>query len=334
MNSHSHDEGTDREDTRSENPGPEDSGRLDRIPVPVSTPCHLPNDALAALTERSDRKGLTHLALHVLAIAATGAIYAGVFGTAWMLPAAWLYGTCLVFLFAPLHETVHYTAFRSRRLNRAVSMVCGWVLLLPPRGFRAFHLEHHRWTQDPERDPELAVPPPRTWGEYLWRISGLPYWGSQVRTMLGHAAGRVPEPYVARPERGAIVREARLYLMSYAVLAALSVAAGNAAMLWFWAVPAVLGQPMLRLYLLAEHTGCPMVPDMLENSRTVHTTAAVRFLAWNMPYHAEHHAHAAIPFHALPRAHAARMNAAPAPRIRRQPRGYARVHRELVRGLR
>ena len=309
-------------------PHREGAGRADRAPAPDGASTHLSNDALAALTERSDRKGLAHLALHALAIAATGAIYAGAFGTGWMLPAAWLYGVCLVFLFAPLHETVHYTAFRSRRLNRAVSVACGWVLLLPPRWFRAFHLEHHRWTQDPERDPELAVPPPRTWGGYLWRISGLPYWGSRVRTMLGHAAGRVPEPYVTRPDHGAIVREARLYLASYAALAVLSVAAGNAAMLWLWAVPAVLGQPMLRLYLLAEHTGCPMVPDMLENSRTVHTTAAVRFLAWNMPYHAEHHAHAAIPFHALPRAHAAL-----SPYIRHQPWGYARVHRELMRGL-
>ena len=320
-------------------PHRKDTGRADRTPPPGDAPGWLSNDALAALTERSDRKGLAHLALHLLAIAATGAVCAGAFGTAWMLPAAWLYGVCLVFLFAPLHETVHYTAFRSRRLNRAVSLACGWVLLLPPRWFRAFHLEHHRWTQDPERDPELAVPPPRTWGEYLWRISGLPYWGSQVRTLLRHAAGRVAEPYVARPERGAVVREARLYLASYAVLAAFSVAAGNAALLWFWVLPAVLGQPVLRLYLLAEHTGCPMVPDMLENSRTVHTTAAVRFLAWNMPYHAEHHAHAAIPFHALPRAHAVRVHAARihatlASRIRNQPRGYARVHRELVRGLR
>ena len=48
-----------------------------------------------------------------------------------------------------------------------------------------------------------------------------------------------------------------------------------------------------------------------------------------MPYHAEHHAYAAIPFHALPRAHAAL-----APYIRVQSPGYASVHRELVRGLR
>ena len=292
-------------------------------------PGRLSDDALTALVERSDRRGLAHLALHVVTIAAAGAIYASAFDTAWMLPAAWLYGTTLVFLFAPLHETVHYTAFRSRWLNRAVSSVCGWILVLPPRYFRAFHLEHHRYTQDPERDPELAVAPPATRYGYLWRVSGLQYWTSRIRTTLTTAAGRVAEAYITPSERTAVVREARLYLASYVVLAAVSTAAGSAAVLWLWLVPVVLGQPMLRLYLLAEHTGCPMVPDMLANSRTVHTNAVVRFLAWNMPYHAEHHAYAAIPFHALPRAHAAL-----GPFVRVQSQGYARVHRELIRDLR
>ena len=30
----------------------------------------------------------------------------------------------------------------------------------------------------------------------------------------------------------------------------------------------------------------------------------MKLFAWNMPYHAEHHAYPAIPFHALPRLHA------------------------------
>ena len=33
------------------------------------------------------------------------------------------------------------------------------------------------------------------------------------------------------------------------------------------------------------------------------TVALVRLFAWNMPYHAEHHAYPAVPFHALPRLH-------------------------------
>ena len=288
----------------------------------------LPKAALAALTERSDTRGLVRLALHVAVIAGAGAVYAAALETAWMLPAAWVYGTCLAFLFAPLHETVHYTAFRSRGLNRAVSVACGWILVLPPRFFRAFHLEHHRYTQDPERDPELADAPLRTWRQYVWRISGGQYWVRQLRVIARFAAGRVTEPCIPRAERERVVREARMFLASYAAVGALSAVTGTTLLLWFWIVPLLLGQPMLRLYLLAEHTGCPTSPDMLENSRTVHTNALVRFLAWNMPYHAEHHAYASIPFHALPRAHA-RL----APFIRNQPRGYARVHRDIVRGL-
>jgi fatty acid desaturase len=48
-----------------------------------------------------------------------------------------------------------------------------------------------------------------------------------------------------------------------------------------------------------------------------------------MPYHAEHHAYPALPFHALPAAH--RVLQA---RIAVQAPGYLAVHREIVAGLR
>lgn len=306
-------------------------GGFDSLPSPPPKKQMKPLSSalLCTFMERSNAKGLAHLALHTGVIAAAGAVYAAAFGTAWMLLAAWVYGTCLVFLFAPLHETVHGTAFRSRWLNRVVSAACGWILVLPPRYFRAFHFEHHRHTQDPERDPELADPPPGGWREYLWRVTGLPYWVNQVRVMASHAAGHVAEPWIASSERGRVVFEARLFLASYAVVGTISAGTGNTLAVWCWIVPALLGQPMLRLYLMAEHTGCPTSPDMLENSRTVHTNAMVRFLAWNMPFHAEHHAYAAVPFHALPRIHAEL-----APRILNQSPGYGRVHRELARSFR
>ena len=73
--------------------------------------------------------------------------------------------------------------------------------------------------------------------------------------------------------------------------------------LWVWVVPALLGQPFLRLYLLAEHGDCPEVANMFENTRTTFTTRAVRWLAWNMPYHVEHHVWPTVPFHRLPEVH-------------------------------
>ena len=234
----------------------------------------------------------------------------------------------LAFLFAPLHEAVHRTAFRSRWLNDVVAWACGAVLLLPPAYFRAFHFTHHRHTQDPLRDPELATPKPSSWPGYLWQVSGLPYWRERIGTTLRHARGRVEEPFIARHARQPIIREARMLAALYALLAALSLAAWSAVPLLLWIVPALLGQPFLRAYLLAEHTLCPLVPDMLRNSRTTRTTRLVRRLAWNMPYHAEHHAHPALPFHALPAAHALL-----APRIEVQADSYVAVQRQIVAGF-
>jgi fatty acid desaturase len=49
----------------------------------------------------------------------------------------------------------------------------------------------------------------------------------------------------------------------------------------------------------------------------------VRFLAWNMPFHTEHHANPAVPFHALPELH--RRERA---KLRAVAPGYVAFHRE------
>jgi fatty acid desaturase len=49
---------------------------------------------------------------------------------------------------------------------------------------------------------------------------------------------------------------------------------------------------------------------------------------WNMPFHAEHHLYASVPFHALPRAH--RYVASD---LQHLDHGYLRVHRQLQQNL-
>jgi fatty acid desaturase len=276
----------------------------------------------------SDRAGLTHLAGHVLLLTATGLMIASARGSLFLPVSLMLHGIVLAFLFAPLHEAVHRTAFRSRSLNDAAASIAGFLLLLPPSWFRAFHFAHHRHTQDPARDPELAVPKPRTLRAYLWHVSGLPYWRERIATTVRHACARVDEPFIGARQRPEIVREARLLLGVYLLALLTSIAASSAALLYLWLGPVLLGQPFLRLYLLAEHTGCPLVASMLENSRTTPSLAPIRRLAWNMPYHAEHHAYPALPFHALPAAH--RVLKA---QIAVQAPGYVAVHREILAGL-
>jgi fatty acid desaturase len=71
----------------------------------------------------------------------------------------------------------------------------------------------------------------------------------------------------------------------------------------YWLLPMICGQPVLRAILLAEHTGCTEDANGLTNTRTTYASWPVRFLMWNMPFHAEHHLHPAVPFHRLPELH-------------------------------
>lgn len=284
----------------------------------------LPGDLYA----RSDAKGLARLAVHAGIAGCTGMLVAASLTTVWSFPVMVLHGAVLAFLFAPLHECIHLTAFESRRLNDVVAFGCGLVLMLPKEYFRAFHLAHHRGTQDPDYDPELAVGKPESVYEYLLHLSGLPYWRERVTMLVRHARGKVTEPYVAGPKRTTIVREARLHLALYLLLAAVSLSAKSNILLLYWLAPVVLGQPFLRAFLLAEHTGCPMTADMLQNSRTTDTNSLVKAISWNMPYHAEHHAWAAVPFHALPKVHDIVHG-----RIAIRAPGYLSVHREILRNI-
>ena len=253
------------------------------------------------LLERSDLKGLFHLAGHLAGLGTTGALIAlGVPGWPLLLP---LHGILLVFLFCLEHEAVHKTPFRSVGLNTAAAWGAGLVNLLPPVWFHEFHMDHHRYTHDLARDPELARPLPRSTAGLAWRMTGGPYWIGQGRALAVNAAGWNRDGFVSPAARTAVAWEARWFLVVYLAAAAASILADTAALWWLWLLPALLGQPFLRLYLLAEHTGCPHVPSMLENTRTTFTTPLLRFIAWNMPYHVEHHAYPAVPFHNLPAFH-------------------------------
>lgn len=251
------------------------------------------------LTERSDVKGLVQLAQHwslifLLALLVVNKV------TAWPLLLLPL-GIVLVFQFTLMHEAIHHTPFRSRWINQAVATVCGYVLVLPPHWFRYFHLEHHRHTHVLGKDPELASPKPQNRREYWLYVSGLPLWWGSIKTLWTNACGQCVDSYVPNNGRGKVKREALLMMAFYAAVIALSLLLGSAVLLTIWVIPLLLGQPFLRLYLLAEHTDCQHTDNMLSNTRTVYTSASVRWLAWNMPYHAEHHSFAAVPFHRLPR---------------------------------
>ena len=264
----------------------------------------VPPEVLKQLARRSNFKGLVQLSLHLCLIMITATAISLAYNGVWLIPALILHGIVLISVFAPLHETIHFTAFKSRWLNNAVAAVFGFILFLPYQYFRDYHYVHHRHTQIPGKDPELIGKKPFTRVGYIWYLSGLPTWKEHLKAIWDHAHGKVEAPYLPERNHVKIIAEARIYLGLYLFLLLVSIFSASGSLLWFWIIPVLFGQPFLRLYLMAEHSGCDLSGNMLENSRTTYANPIINFLAWNMPYHAEHHYLASVPFHALPALHA------------------------------
>ena len=261
-------------------------------------------DEKLKLQRLSTGKGVAHLLGHLAVIGVLGAyiVLSLPFWQIVLLP----YGTAVIFLFTLEHECTHATPFASKQLNEWVGRICGFILILPFEWFRYFHLAHHKFTNDPESDPELAGPRPDNWPAMIVYVSGLPYWRSMIRQTLINAFSTPTDHFLPAKSLPRIRRGARLMVLAYG-LAGVSLFFSDV-LVWLWLVPILIGQPFLRLYLLAEHGRCPPVANMFENTRTTFTNRLLRFLAWNMPYHAEHHAFPSVPFWQLPEFHRLALN--------------------------
>ncbi|MBI2801751.1 MAG: fatty acid desaturase [Gammaproteobacteria bacterium] len=215
-------------------------------------------------------------------------------------------------LFAPFHECTHRTAFRSPRGNSIGAWLTGVPFGMAPAMYRIFHYEHHRFTQDLDKDPELTGDPryaswppnPRIW---LVAMNGYGLLLLKLRPLIGFATKPQSQwetfarwaPRIDDPAR--LVFECRVVLAFWILflLAALFLLPGGG-----WLVFAAwLSHVFQALWLAAEHTGLPHEGSILARTRTVTTTPFVRFWLWNMNYHAEHHAWPSIPWHQLPATH-------------------------------
>ena len=252
----------------------------------------------ARLNARSDARGLRHLMMYcaVLGVMGSWIFFALPLWQIMLIP----HGILISFLFTLQHECTHNTPFKTLWLNSIIGHLIAFLLFQPFLWFRYFHLAHHKYTNIPGKDPELdGHEKPSSWGAFVRHLSTVDYWWAKVTTLIGNSVGPLTASYIPPRKRRALRAEAVLLIVAYGVVFAMA----PTALLWLWIVPLILGFPVLRLYLLAEHGRCPEVEDMFLNTRTTLTTRVVRFLAWNMPYHAEHHAMPSIPFHKLPVLH-------------------------------
>jgi fatty acid desaturase len=264
----------------------------------------LRNAAVRILSQRSDVRGALQLSAHAGCMSATALLVWLCFPYWYLLiPAMTLHGVTIVTMFAPMHECVHRTAFASRTANDVVGWIAGVLSFYNATFYRYFHAWHHRYTQDPARDPELIYPKAASRRQYLKEITGFNFWVRRAIDYPALALGRARGlPFVPESMRRSIALSMSAQLLIYAA-GFVSIVLGSDAVFYYWYLPALLAQPLLRALLIVEHTGCSLDRNGLTNTRTTLTGLPIRLLMWNMPYHAEHHLCPAVPFHQLPRLH-------------------------------
>lgn len=287
--------------------------------------------AVVGLMRTDNRTNIGYIAREYLglAIVLSGCVWAyrawegGQIGTAAFLPMAAL-GVALVATFQHrlsglAHDASHYTLFRNKLANELASdLLLLFPLVAMTQKYREAHLGHHRFVNDPERDPDLIrlnhpephhfpISKPRFWLRYvlrgLWPPSILAYLIGRAKAAnldVGDSARPIRPVYrasVARRLRGA-------YWLS--VLAVVQVA-GLWPIFWlFWVVPLLTAYPLLmQLREIAHHSNAPDDGD-LSNSRVfrVNPILGAAVFPYGQAFHLTHHLFAMVPHHRIAEAHA------------------------------
>lgn len=215
------------------------------------------------------------------------------------------------------HDASHSTLFRSRLANELVSdLFLMFPIVAMTQRYRDAHLGHHRWVNDPERDPDLLRlnhPTPqqfpitkgRFWRRYvlraLWPPSILSYLFGRAKAANlpggGSALKTVYRPRVARVLRGT-------YWLS--VLATVHATHSWPVFFLFWVAPLLTIYPMLmQLREIAHHSNAPDDGD-LTNSRVfeVNPILSATIFPYGQSFHLTHHLFAKVPHYRLKQAHA------------------------------
>mmetsp|Transcript_17986 Transcript_17986/g.22097 ORF Transcript_17986/g.22097 Transcript_17986/m.22097 type:complete len:340 (-) Transcript_17986:874-1893(-) len=209
------------------------------------------------------------------------------------------------------HECIHNTAFKSKKVNTFVSWLVSIPRLTNPAWEKMLHKDHHTYTNDPARDPEIMSGSPRnslpngyvSYIQKILRIGGGKYflgvWSTRVAILVNCARGNivgysgfdpVPEKKAKRV-RPDLQRLCRLQLAFYLFMICIVTALGVWPLVFeYWMWPMLVGEPMHAFFHIADHLNCDNdFKNGRANTRTTPAPFFVRFNMWNMNYHAEHH---------------------------------------------
>jgi len=314
----------------------------------------LPNGVVLKLMKRSDWLGIkrfvsnmSFMVLTALAIHHTG-IYSdfteaenvhhlwSVLSSPKMLtfaPLYFFYGFQMQCMgFAGGHELLHGNAFKSKWLNTAVTFFVSTAFFEVLWHEKINHKQHHIYTLDIDRDPELtsfysrdfldspnfkSVPKSRF--EYVWAfVNVFSYLYHRMCRLVSSSMGILTDYTgigwsMKSPTRdefpSSVVSELQFWsLLQLGVYVTIFSTYGNnlenlKALCFWWIAPNLIGYAPINFIRNAEHADCDRVTNQLHATRTVESVFFLRWLLWETNFHAEHHAYPMVPFFNLPVLH-------------------------------
>ena len=213
-----------------------------------------------------------------------------------------------------MHEAAHGGLHSNGKLNDWIGQ---WLVAAPVgaslKSYRPYHLQHHKYAQQPE-DPDLnlSAPFPITRASLRRKIirdlTGQTFY-KQRANQIANAFGIGIKPGKGTENRMHTAREAVTpFLLTNLILLAIFIASGH----WWayfvlWLVPmATWNQLVTRLRNIAEHAVVPDHDDPMRHARTTRANFIERALIapyW-VNYHCEHHMFMHLPCYRFPEAHA------------------------------
>mmetsp|Transcript_15060 Transcript_15060/g.22232 ORF Transcript_15060/g.22232 Transcript_15060/m.22232 type:complete len:246 (-) Transcript_15060:237-974(-) len=194
------------------------------------------------------------------------------------------------------------------------------------------HKQHHTYTNDIHRDPELTSFWDREelenkgfrkvaanrWEYVLEFIDLASVMKSHLMRIINSSRG-IPVDYTGTKWSlenwrygDEVMRDlqvtAQFQIGVYLIILALPMLAekGMKELLFYWLIPAILGFIPINFVRNAEHADCFISKqgdeiNCLRNTRSCRSNFIVRHLMWNMNFHAEHHLYPMVPFYNLPK---------------------------------
>lgn len=190
-------------------------------------------------------------------------------------------------LFTPMHEASHQSASRHRWVNEVLGRICGYAMLGVFVGFRHIHLEHHRHTNEPDRDPDM------------WSATG-PAWALPLRWMTQDLYYHV---YFTRELRHRPVAERWEVLVTGVALTTALV--GLLCSEWVWLTLLLWVLPLKIAFTLLSYSFdyLPHTPHQITSAEDRYGATLARphpLLRWlllQQDLHVVHHLYPAVPFY-------------------------------------